>query len=94
MLDGIVDIYLTDFKYMDKEAAKRYSNAADYPEVAKKALEEMVRQTGEARFSQKGIMKKGVIVRHLLLPGYMKNAKAVVQYVYETYGDRKAKTAF
>jgi len=88
MLDGIVDIYLTDFKYMDKEAAKRYSNAADYPEVAKKALEEMVRQTGEARFSQKGIMKKGVIVRHLLLPGYMKNAKAVVQYVYETYGDR------
>ena len=88
MLDGIVDIYLTDFKYMDKEAAKRYSKAPDYPEVAKNALEEMVRQTGEAAFSENEMMKKGVIVRHLLLPGYMKNAKAVVQYVYETYGNK------
>lgn len=88
MLEGIVDIYLTDFKYMDKEAAKRYSNAPDYPEVAKAALEEMVRQTGQAVFAESGMMLKGVIVRHLLLPGYMKNAKAVVQYVYETYGDR------
>lgn len=86
-LNGIVDIYLTDFKYMDKEAAKRYSNAPDYPEVAKAALAEMVHQTGEAEFSESGMMRKGVIVRHLLLPGYMKNAKAVVQYVYETYGD-------
>jgi len=87
MLEGIVDIYLMDFKYMDQEVAKRYSNAPDYPEVAKPALEEMVRQTGEAEFSEAGMMLKGVIVRHLLLPGYMKNAKAVVQYVYETYGD-------
>lgn len=87
LLDGIVDIYLTDFKYMDKEAAKRYSNAPDYPEVVKSALEEMVRQTGEAEFSESGMMQKGVIVRHLLLPGYMENAKAVVKYVYETYGD-------
>ena len=86
-LDGIVDIYLTDFKYMDKEAAKRYSNAPDYPAVAKAALEEMVRQTGEAVFTDEGIMQRGLIVRHLLLPGYMENAKAVVQYVYETYGN-------
>lgn len=88
MLEGIVDIYLTDFKYMDKEVAKRYSNAPDYPEVAKAALEEMVRQTGQAVFAESGMMLKGVIVRHLLLPGYMKNAKAVVQYVYETFGDK------
>ena len=87
MLDGIVDIYLTDFKYMDKEAAKRYSKAPDYPEVAKAALQEMVRQTKEAAFSEEGMMKRGVIVRHLLLPGHLANAKAVVQYVYETYGD-------
>ena len=87
MLEGIVDIYLTDFKYMDSEIAQRYSRAADYPQVAKAALAEMVRQTGEAEFTEKGIMQKGVIVRHLLLPGYIKNAKTVVQYVYETYGD-------
>ena len=87
MLDGIVDIYLTDFKYMEKEMAKKYSRAEDYPEIAKAALMEMVRQTGVASFSADGMMKKGVIVRHLLLPGYLNNAKAVVQYVYETYGD-------
>lgn len=88
MLAGIVDIYLTDFKYMDAEAAKRYSNAPDYPRVAKLALAEMVRQQGSARFGEDGMMKHGVIVRHLLLPQHLKNAKAVVRYVYETYGDQ------
>lgn len=87
-LEGIVDIYLTDFKYMDVELAKRYSKALDYPEVAKAALAEMVRQCPEAQFDEQGMMKQGVIVRHLLLPGHLKNAKSVVQYVYETYGDR------
>ena len=87
-LDGIVDIYLTDFKYMDQEVAGRYSHAPDYPEVAKMVLKEMVRQTGEAVFSEEGMMQRGVIVRHLLLPGYLNNAKEVVQYVYDTYGDK------
>ena len=86
-LDGLIDIYLTDFKYMDSSLAKVYSRAEDYPETAKRALAEMVRQTGEAVFDENGLMKKGVIVRHLLLPGAVKNAKAVVKYVYETYGD-------
>ncbi len=88
LLDGIVDIYLTDFKYMDKEAAKRYSNAPDYPEVAKAALDEMVRQIQCAEFDESGIMKKGVIVRHLLLPEQLQNGKEVVRYVYETYEDK------
>ena len=88
MLDGIVDIYLTDFKYMDKSAAKRYSRAENYPDIAKAALEEMMRQCGEVIFDERDMMKKGVIVRHLLLPEQMQNAKDVVQYVYETYGDR------
>lgn len=88
MLNEIVDIYLTDFKYMYTELAKRYSKAADYPEIAKAALAEMVRQTGSAEFSEDGMMKKGVVVRHLLLPGYLENAKAVVDYVYREYGDR------
>lgn len=88
MLEGIVDVYLTDFKYMDVQIAQKYSHAADYPDVAKTALREMVRQQGSAQFDAKGMMTRGVIVRHLLLPGQVRNAKAVVQYVYETYADR------
>lgn len=87
-LEGIVDIYLTDFKYMDAQIADRYSKASDYPEVAKLALAEMVRQIPESAFNEREMMTKGVIVRHLLLPGYLENAKAVVKYVYETYGDQ------
>lgn len=85
MLEGIVDIYLTDFKYMEEEPARKYSRAADYPEAAKAALKEMVRQAGEPSFTEDGMMQKGVIVRHLLLPGHLRNAKKVVKYVYETY---------
>jgi putative pyruvate formate lyase activating enzyme len=86
LLEGLVDIYLPDFKYVDNERAKRYSRAEDYPEVAKKALAEMVRQQPEAAFDERGIMTKGVIVRHLMLPGGIKDSKAVVNYLYETYG--------
>ena len=88
MLEGNVDIYLTDFKYMDKSAAKRYSRAEDYPEIAKAALKEMVRQCGQAEFDERDMMKRGIIVRHLLLPGQMQNAKDVVEYVYKTYGNQ------
>lgn len=87
-LDGIVDIYLTDFKYVDNRLAARYSKAADYPEIAKAALAEMVRQVGEPEFDQRDMMTKGVIVRHLLLPNALENGKQVVRYVYETYGDQ------
>lgn len=88
MLEGIADIYLTDFKYMEKETAARYSKAPDYPAAAKAALREMVRQTGVTEFDGNGMMQRGVIVRHLLLPNHLKNAKAVVKYVYETYGNQ------
>ena len=88
LLEGLVDIYLPDFKYVDSERAKRYSRAEDYPEVAKAALAEMVRQQPEAEFDERGIMTKGVIVRHLMLPGGIKDSKAVVNYLYETYGDQ------
>ena len=87
-LEGLVDIFLTDFKYMDGELAGRLSYAGDYPEVAKRALEQMVKITGEPLFNEEGMMQKGVIVRHLLLPGHKKNAKAVLQYLWETYGDK------
>ena len=88
MLDGLVDIYLPDFKYMDPELAGKYSHAKDYPQVAKLALEEMVRQVGMPEFDSRGMMKRGVIVRHLLLPGHVKNSKNVLKYLYETYRDK------
>ena len=88
MLENIVDIYLTDFKYMERDIAEKYSSAPDYPEVAKLALKEMVRQQETPLFDNEGIMKKGVIVRHLLLPNHLKNAKSVVEYVYKTYGNK------
>ena len=87
-LNGYVDVYLPDFKYLDPEHAKKYSGAEDYPEVAKAALEEMVRQTGNPVFNDAGIMTKGVIVRHLLLPGCLRDARRIVKYLYETYGDQ------
>lgn len=87
-LSGIVDIFLTDFKYMDVELAARYSNAPDYPEVAARALEEMVSIAGTPVFDEAGMMCRGVIVRHLLLPGHKKNAKSVIKHVYDTYGDQ------
>lgn len=87
MMEGLVDIYLTDFKYMDSDLAGKYSGAPDYPKEAVRALDHMFRQVGEPVLDGEGMMKKGVIVRHLLLPGALKNARAVVEYVYRTYGD-------
>lgn len=87
LMEGWVDVYLTDFKYSSRETAERYSFAPDYPGRAKEALEEMVRQQPVPAFSDRGIMEKGVIVRHLLLPGKVKEAEAVVRYVYGRYGD-------
>lgn len=87
-LEGYVDVYLPDFKYLDTEHAEKYSKAADYPEAAKAAIEEMVRQCGRPQFDGRGMMQKGVIVRHLLLPGCLTDAKRIVRYLYRTYGNQ------
>lgn len=90
-LEGLVDIYLPDFKYMDTGLSAKYSHATDYSEVAKKAVGEMVRQTGEAVFlhnDEDDLISRGTIVRHLLLPGCVEDSKAVIRYLYETYGNR------
>ncbi len=86
-MEGLIDIYLADFKYITRDLAERYSKAADYPEIAKTAIAEMFRQVGTAEFDDRGIMKKGIIVRNLLLPGHVKESKECVRYIYETYGD-------
>lgn len=89
-LEGIVDVYLPDFKYWNSALAAKYSNAPDYPEVAKVAIAEMVRQQPKVAFYEKDgqeLIEKGVIVRQLLLPGQLEDAKQIVKYLYETYGD-------
>lgn len=89
LLDGLVDIYLPDFKYMDAQMAADYSKAADYPQVAKAAIAEMYRQVGEPVFDEDtDLLQKGVIVRHLVMPGSTKNAMAVLDYLYDAYGDK------
>ena len=80
-LDGLVDIYLPDLKYLDSETARRYSGAADYPAVAAAAIREMVRQTGPCQFDGDGLLTRGVIIRHLILPGQLPQAKAVMDWV-------------
>lgn len=87
-LEGLVDIYLPDLKYLDPGLAEAYSGAGDYPECAKAAIREMVRQAPRPEFDSRGMLKRGVIVRHLLLPGHVKEGKKIVRYLWETYGSR------
>ena len=115
MLDGYIDIYLPDFKYMDKDIAGKFSQAANYPEYADAALEEMYRQIKRADHTDcgivsrkdkegicvddiddnsicvmddRGMMKRGIIVRHLVLPGHVNNTKAVLDHLFDKYGNR------
>ena len=90
MLEGYVDIYLPDFKYMSPVLSKKYSHAPDYAEVAKAAIAEMVRQTGKAVFvngDEDNLILSGTIVRHLTLPGCMADSMQILKYLHETYGD-------
>ncbi len=87
LLNGLVDIYMPDFKYMSPELSAEYSKASDYPEIAKKAIAEMYAQTGPVEMGEDGLMKKGVLVRHLVLPGAVADSKKVLRYLHETYGD-------
>lgn len=85
-LNGLVDVYMPDFKYVSGVLSERYSSVKDYFEVAKAALDEMVLQRGEPVFKD-GLMVRGVIVRHLALPGCTEDSKAVLRFLYRRYGD-------
>ncbi len=87
ILEGLVDIYLPDYKYFESETAKKYSNASDYPQVALDAVKEMVRQQPVCEFDEDGMMRRGVIVRHLLLPGRLIEAKHIVKRLFEVFGN-------
>ncbi len=87
ILDGVFDIYMPDFKYGDSEAAKRYSNAENYPEVAKAAFQEMHRQVGDLTLDRRGIARRGLLVRHLVLPNNLAGTGEVVRFLAELSED-------
>lgn len=87
LLDGLIDIYLPDMKYYDDSVAIKYSNASKYFSIASNAIKEMYRQVGKPVFGDDGIMKKGIIVRHLVLPTNSEDSKRIINYLYETYKD-------
>lgn len=86
LLEGYVDVYLPDYKYADPLLAQQFSHAADYPEIVGNALAEMVRQTGPVVFDEEGYIKKGTIVRHLILPGHTRNSIQVLKYLQRAFG--------
>ena len=83
MLEGYIDVYLPDLKYADDKLGKKYSNINHYFEIATKAIQEMRRQVGPAIFDSNGMMKRGVIIRHLVLPNYIENSKKVLKWLKE-----------
>ena len=85
-LDGLIDIYLPDFKYCDDELAKEFSNVFNYFEITSNALKEMYKQVGKNQFKD-NMMTKGIIVRHLLLPSHIDDSKKIIKYLYDTYKD-------
>ena len=85
LLEGLVQVYMPDLKYLNSDTAKRYSAAADYPEVAKAAISEMVRQRGSCRFDDAGLLQSGVLIRHLILPGHSSESMDVIDYVADSF---------
>jgi putative pyruvate formate lyase activating enzyme len=83
LLDGVVDIYMPDAKYMNEEFSKQFSNAPDYPEVLKKVLKEMYRQVGDLKTHSKGIAERGLLIRHLVMPGGVASSEAVLKFIAE-----------
>ena len=81
MLEGYIDIYLPDFKYAINELGKKYSKVDNYFEVAIAAIKEMYKQVGKPKFDKNNIIKKGVIIRHLVLPNHIENSKKVLRWI-------------
>lgn len=87
MMKGLIDIYLADLKYYDDSLSENYSHCKNYFEIATMAIDEMYRQVGKFVLDENGMMKKGLIVRVLVLPGHVDDSKKIIEYVYKTYGD-------
>jgi putative pyruvate formate lyase activating enzyme len=87
MLEGYIDIYLPDLKYSDDLLAKRLSKVDNYFEIATKAIKEMYRQTGKTQFDENGLMKKGMIIRHLVLPNHILNSRRVLKWINDNINE-------
>ena len=87
LLNGLIDVYLPDLKYYDNNYGKMYSNCPNYFKYASEAIYEMYKQVGKCQFDNEGNIKKGVIVRHLMLPDNIDDSKKIIKYLYEKYGD-------
>ena len=87
MLDGYIDVYLPDLKYYSNEISKKYSNVDNYFETAVAAIKEMQKQVGNPVFDENGIIKKGVIIRHLILPNHILNTKNILRYIKENFDE-------
>ena len=85
LLDGLVQVYMPDYKYSDPDTARRYSAAADYPEVAQEAIREMYRQTGSVVLDGSGLLKRGLLIRHLILPGQMEAARDAMDFAADAF---------
>ena len=83
LLDGIVDIYMPDFKFWDSRLSLRYLKAKDYPEVARRVVREMHRQVGPLKFDENGLARRGVLLRHLIMPGFVEETKAILRFLAE-----------
>lgn len=87
MLDGYIDVYLPDLKYVDDELGKKYSKVEKYFEIATKAILEMQKQVGKTKVNENGVIKKGIIVRHLVLPGNIENSKKILKWLKENLNE-------
>ena len=87
IFDGIIDVYLSDFKYFSSFVSKKYSGAYDYPTIVEKAIDEMIRQQPKIEFNTDGLIQKGIIIRHLILPEHTDDSKKIIKYLYERYKD-------
>ncbi len=81
IMDGIVDIYMPDFKFWERESSRKYLLAPDYPDVAKKSIKEMQRQVGDLVIDERGLAKRGVLLRHLVMPNYVEESKKILKWI-------------
>ena len=86
-LNGYIDIYMPDFKYADDRLGIKYSKVQNYSKIAKEAIKEMYNQVGSPQYDKRGIMKKGIIIRHLILPDNVDNSKVVLKWIKDTFSD-------
>jgi len=86
LLDGVVDIYMPDFKFWDREASRHYLKAPDYPEVARQVIREMHRQVGPLRFDEFGLARRGLLIRHLVMPGGLAGTREIMRWIAAELG--------